>query len=298
MIINMMIGASSSGSISSENSLTVTGVAGDTVTITQGSTSQNKTLDTNGVAVFKNIKTGAWTVTMTNGFAVATKDVIVGGGGSYTVNLAYAVINVTYPSGSTCSMTNGTKTANAPDTTGFWACALPALGLWVVSCTNGDKTSSRTVEITEYGQVVNVTLAYDLYLFDADNGGDITDNTGGWNTETTYRSTVSITASALELKGIGESYEFQGETYWRVGTASAITKKSIDVTGFNIMHVVASVNAANNQVVFGESVFNLTNGTTEIDISAITGEYNIKLTAYGSNRGNSGNMSATKVWLT
>lgn len=297
MIINMMIGASSSGSISSENSLTVTGVAGDTVTIAQGSTSQNKTLDTNGTAVFKNIKTGTWTVTMTNGFAVATKDVVVGSG-SYTVNLAYAVINVVYPSGSTCSMTNGTKTANAPDTTGSWVCALPALGSWTISCTNGVKTTSRTVEITEYGQVVNVTLAYDLYLFDADNGGDIMDNTGGWNTETTYRSTVSITASALELKGIGESYVFQGETYWRVGTASAITKKSIDVTGFNTIHVVASVTGANQQVIFGESVFDLTNGTTEIDISAVVGEYNIKLTAYGTNRGNTGNMSATKAWLT
>lgn len=293
----MMIGASSSGPISSKNSLTVIGVAGDTVTITQGSTSQNKTLDTNGAAVFKNIKTGTWTVTMTNGFAVATKDVIVGGG-SYTVNLAYAVINVTYPAGSTCSMTNSTKTANAPDTTGSWVCALPALGSWTISCTNGDKTSSRTVEITEYGQVVNVTLAYDLYLFDADNGGDITDNTGGWNTETTYRSTVTITATALDLKGVGESYEFQGETYWSIGTASAITKKSIDVTGFNTMHVTASVSGANHQVIFGESVFNLTNGITEIDVSAVTGEYNIKLTAYGNNRGNNGYMTATKIWLT
>lgn len=297
MIINMMIGASSSGSISSENSLTVTGVAGDTVTIAQGSTSQNKILDTTGVAVFKNIKTGTWTVTMTNGFAVATKDVIVGGG-SYTVNLAYAIINVVYPSGSTCSMTNGTKTVNAPDTTGSWGCALPELGSWTISCTNGVKTMSRTVEISEYGQVVNVTLAYDLYLFDADNGGDITDNTGGWNTETTYRSTVTITATALDLKGVGEPYEFQGETYWRVGTASAITKKSIDVTGFNTMHVTASVSGSYQQVIFGESVFNLTNGITEIDVSAVTGEYNIKLTAYGSNRGNNGHMTATKIWLT
>lgn len=293
----MMIGASSSGPISSKNSLTVIGVAGDTVTITQGSTSQNKTLDANGVAVFKNIKTGTWAVTMTNGFAVATKNVIVGGG-SYTVNLAYAVINVTYPAGSTCSMTNGTKTVNAPDTTGSWVCALPALGSWTISCTNGVKTTSRTVEITEYGQVVNVTLAYDLYLFDADNGGDITDNTGGWNTETTYRSTVTITATALDLKGVGESYEFQGETYWSIGTASAITKKSIDVTGFNTMHVTASVSGVNHQVIFGESVFNLTNGITEIDVSAVTGEYNIKLTAYGNNRGNNGYMTATKIWLT
>lgn len=299
MIINMMSGAMPFNAIARDGgSLTVIGVVGDTVTIKQGSTTYTQTLDTNRAAVFKNLKSGVWTVTMTNGFALATQDVSIAAA-DYTITLAYPVITVTYPVGSTCTMTDGTKTIIAPNTTGTWECVIPNLGTWTVSCTNGTETVHRDVSITTYGQIESLILAYMLWLFNADNGGDITANTGGWNTETTYNATVSITASALDLKGIGQPYEFHGETYWHVGTASAITKKSIDVTGFNTMHVTASVSGSYQQVVFGESVFDLTNGTTDIDISAITGEYNIKLTAYGySNNGNNGYMTATKVWLT
>ena len=78
------------------------------------------------------------------------------GGGS---DALLSIIAVTYPEGSICTCTNGTKTLKAKDTSGK-ALFNVTVGEWTVSCTDGSETASETVSITAEGQVKAVELSY------------------------------------------------------------------------------------------------------------------------------------------
>lgn len=91
------------------------------------------------------------------------------GGGSGGGSDTYAFIIVTYPAGSTCTASNGTKTLTAPDTSGNWVCKVPNAGTWTVSCTDGTDTASTAVTITTEGQREEVALSYTLYLIQSGN---------------------------------------------------------------------------------------------------------------------------------
>lgn len=77
----------------------------------------------------------------------------------------YAVIGVTYPSGSTCTCTNGSKTLTAKDTSGKALFVIPSAGTWTVKAVKGSKSKSKAVSITTEGQVATVELTYELYIF-------------------------------------------------------------------------------------------------------------------------------------
>ena len=89
------------------------------------------------------------------------------GGGT---SKAYAVIGVTYPTGSTCTCTNGNKTLTAKDTTGKALFVIPSAGTWAVKAVKGSKSKSKAVSITAEGQVATVTLTYELYIFKSGSG--------------------------------------------------------------------------------------------------------------------------------
>jgi hypothetical protein len=72
-----------------------------------------------------------------------------------------AIIAVTYPEGSVCTATDGTKTLRAKDTSGT-ALFNVTPGEWTVTATDGVETATETVTITEAGQVEKVTLHYVL----------------------------------------------------------------------------------------------------------------------------------------
>lgn len=105
-------------------------------------------------------------------------DIVSIRGGSGGVKL-FAVISVTYPAGSVCTCTKGTKSYKAKNTSGLALFAVPEVGDWTVSCTDGTKTASKTVSITTDGQNETVVLTYALYLYDA--GNECTSITGGWS---------------------------------------------------------------------------------------------------------------------
>lgn len=113
------------------------------------------------------------------------------GGGSDT----YAFIIVTYPSGSTCTATDGTTTLTAPDTSGSWVCKVPAAGTWTILSTDGSQTASTAVTISTEGQRESVTLEYRVYLFKA--GDQCTDITGGWNISGWSYSGATVTAGTI-----------------------------------------------------------------------------------------------------
>ena len=82
----------------------------------------------------------------------------------------YAAIGVTYPSGSTVTCTNGSKTLKAKDTSGKAIFVIPSAGTWTVKAVKGSQSASKAVSITAEGQVATVTLTYELYIFKSGSG--------------------------------------------------------------------------------------------------------------------------------
>lgn len=191
--------------------LTVTGVAGDTATLTKGSKTYTKTLDSSGKAVFKGLSGGTWTAGMSNGTESTSRNVNIVA--DYAVTLAYfsATIAVTWPAGSTCTCANGSTVLTAPDTSGSYTFTVTNTGTWTVSCTDGDKTKSASVSITTDGQTANVTLTYELYLLQ--NGVQKTEFTTN-----VYSGTVTFESSAVKMEG---------------NTTNLCTSSKIDVSAYS-----------------------------------------------------------------
>ena len=78
----------------------------------------------------------------------------------------FAAIGVTYPAGSTVTCTNGTKTLTAKNTSGQWVFAIPEIGTWTVTATDGTNTKSQSVSITSEGQFESVELRYALVIIE------------------------------------------------------------------------------------------------------------------------------------
>ena len=198
----------------------------------------------------------------------------LGGGGSKVV----ASIVVTYPAGSTCTCTLGSRVLTAKGTSGKWVFGLPSTGNWVVKAVNGSKSKSETVNITAEGQTKTVELAFEMILF---NGGDNTSVTGGW--------TYTITNYGYGGSTSREDKLTVGTTlYWRPGSSwnsegtdinskdgYAHTKKKIDVTKYNTITAVSK--HAKGHLTVGNVSVALKVGTVSLDISALTGSYEVRL---------------------
>lgn len=82
----------------------------------------------------------------------------------------FAIIAVTYPAGSVCTCTNGTRTLNAKDTNGKVLFKVPSAGTWTVSCTNGTESTGISVTITSETQAKIIELTYSLKIFASNSG--------------------------------------------------------------------------------------------------------------------------------
>lgn len=79
----------------------------------------------------------------------------VGGGGN-----TFAFIVVTYPAGSVCTCSDGTRTIRAKGTTGSYLFSVPYAANWKVYATNGIDEAEKNVNISYYGQSETVNLTY------------------------------------------------------------------------------------------------------------------------------------------
>ena len=185
--------------------LVVTGVAGDTCTITKGTKTHTKTFGTDKKATFNGLATGEWTVKMTNGSKTSTRTITITA--DYALTIAYfsATIKVTYPAKSKCVIKNSSGTQVASDTnTGTtaktWTATVNAKGTYTITATatNGSgKTKSTTVSITADGQVKTVTLVYELYIFKSGSGltaGYSVEGSGG----TVSKNSISWSGSSSD----------------------------------------------------------------------------------------------------
>lgn len=153
--------------------------------------------------------------------------------------IPYAIISVTYPSGSTCTCTNGSMILTAKDTSGKALFVIPEAGTWTVKSVKGNNSASKTVSITAEGQVEAVTLSYGLVLFD--NGNQNTSVTGGW-ARTGY-SLSGFNSSDTSLTTIGnalivEAYR-PGEEDDEGGVAGTVNQ--VDVEGMTTLRAQGTV---------------------------------------------------------
>lgn len=250
--------------------LTITAVASETVTISKNGKSKSKTADSKGVAVFRGLDTGKWTITIVRGGVPITRVVAVTADYSVAIPLFAATINITYPAGSTCTCSDGTTTLSAPDTSGTWACIVPNAGTWTVTSTSGKETDSKTVTITTDGQSISVELSYALFLFKPNAPSDII--AGEW--EMPGNSTVTAEAE-LAVKSVNN---YNGNR-----DISARTKGQIDLTEYSTLQATCKASGGSDtklEVYSGSSVVasaaigtSLT--TVTVDIYALSGLHSI-----------------------
>ena len=197
----------------------------------------------------------------------------VGGGAK-----AFALISVTYPAGSTCTCTDGAKTLKLKNTSGQGIFLIPYAATWMVTATDGTNTKSQSVEITSEGQSVSVTLNYWLILFD---GGDNTGVTGGWAYTITDQGYGAPDVRGDNLTVGTTLYWLPGRSWNGGGTDQknrsgyAHTKNGIDVTNYNTITAVS--NYAKGHLTVGNASVALKVGTVSLDISALTGSYEVRL---------------------
>lgn len=227
-----MVGRTNTGGGGSGGTLTVTGIASHTVTVTKDGKTYTRTFNTAGVAVFKGLSTGTWTVKMSGNGQTATRTVTITADYSLTIAYFSATIKVTYPAKSKCVIKNSSGTQVASNTnTGTsaktWTATVNAKGTYTVTATATDgsgKTKSTTVSITTDGQSKSVTLVYETVLWKA--GADQnTSITGGFaandnNYVKIGNSTVTITGECTYFGEGSHAWSYSGNFY----TKKKVTK--------------------------------------------------------------------------
>lgn len=111
-----------------------------------------------------------------------------------------ATINITYPSGSICTVSNYKKTWTAPNTSGSWTLKINEVGYYTVKAVSGSKSKEKEVLITAEGQVATVELVYELYIFKQGQGAivplSIEKEANGYATISTDKITLSKSSNA------------------------------------------------------------------------------------------------------
>ena len=185
------------------------------------------------------------------------------GGGALGAQKKGTIV-VNYPIGSTCTVTNGSKTYTALDTSGAAAFVVET-GTWTVRAygTGGDKSASVSVAAAGW---VNVEIVFTQWLYDA--GNEFTEATGGWG-----------------WTGGGGTLKRNADNFYAT-TGTAYTNNSFDLTGVSTIYFEAhATSTASNlswigasQVQNGEFLAKTflpagTRAITSADVSALTGMY-------------------------
>lgn len=207
-----------------------------------------------------------------------------------------ATISITYPAGSTCTVSNYKKTWTAPNTTGSWTFKANEVGYYTVKAIDGSKSKEEEVLITTKGQVVTVVLEYGFYLFKSGDGINssisLTFPVVG---KTLTNSDLPYTSGSLSVTKAGIVYaeHSQGENIF--------TAAAKDVSDFNTLYIdllCKSRYETASSVTFGvgtdgmkygddgnflaekSGIYNTTRATYSLDISNINQAVYIKFAAW------------------
>lgn len=253
--------------------LTITAVASETVTISKNGKSKSKTTDSKGIAVFRGLDTGKWTIVIVRGGVPITRVVTVTADYHVAIPLFAATINITYPAGSTCTCSDGTTTLSAPDTSGTWVCTVPNAGTWTVSSTDGDTSKSADVVITTDGQTESVTLLYITYLFK--NGETYDSLTGGWQgTIDAGKKVIWLNATAGKTNSAYPKSKIDLTNY---DTVSAVVDENVSAYGAFSLYITG---ALGQSAVASATLGAGTATRVDLDVSSVTGSYYVVVSLY------------------
>ena len=192
--------------------------------------------------------------------------------------IPYAVIGVTYPSGSVCTCKSGTLTLTAKDTSGKALFAIPFAGTWTVKAVKGSQSKSTAVKITTEGQVATVTLAYEFVLL----------NTSGWASKYAGKIDYSPSVVMTSGKGIVATYDQDGDNVCSQVVIDEVPNFSIlrfTYSGVNMnssyplrmgLHSVSTTGGYNIDI--AAATAGNGSGTVEVDISQINKPYYLRIT--------------------
>lgn len=226
---------------------------------------------------------------------------------------AFAAIAITYPAGSTVTVTDGKITYTAPNTNGSALFIIPYAATWIVTATDGTNTKSESVEITSEGQSVSVELSYSLWLY---KDGDTCDSvTGGW-TSFTESSDNRVNFNSDNIYTYGKYVKTQ-----HGAAAYAYPNRKIDLSKYASLRAKVSGVSYNSAcqcgIMVNNSLTNVTNGVVSnhdeladftaaaaasngeisIDISTLEGEYYVLIgVTYGTANGAS-SLTCAEMWL-
>lgn len=194
--------------------------------------------------------------------------------------IPYAVIGVTYPSGSTCTCTNGTLTLTAKDTSGKAVFPIPYAGTWTVKAVKGSQSVSKSVSITADGQVATVTLSYYLALYE---NGDKTSVTGGWsyggNTITVDLAATLNNETCIYIHGGNDDKTLAVVTKNKIDLSSRSTLKAkiLQVKSAQYAYLAIADTTNAGEIIYGawgahsEIPLSASNTVVSLDISSVTG---------------------------
>ena len=292
----------------SGGTLVVTSSGAGTVTVSNTvlGKSYSKSVTAGGSVTFKGLKTGEWTVTLSNGTQTATRSVTINA--DYSVSVAYfsATISITYPATSTCVVKNSSGTTVASDTntgssTKTWTATVGATGAYTVTATATDgsgKTKSATVSITTDGQSESVTLTYILYLRDGIDDCDA--DTGGWISEARAWGENVAGAGAPIVDKSNITWTVLKQNYAKGGLYRTVNK--IDLSQYNTLFVELAVSATDshpeyftfgiwselgtyyryNMAAYWNPTDNIGSTVINIDISKLNGSYYVGYGLYNN----------------
>lgn len=192
--------------------------------------------------------------------------------------IPYAVIGVTYPSGSVCTCTSGTLTLTAKDTSGKVLFVIPYAGTWTVKAVKGSQSKSTAVKITTEGQVETVTLAYEFVLL----------NTSGWASKYAGKIDYSPSVVMTSGKGIVATYNQDGNNVCSQVVIGEVPNFSILQFTYSDVHMNASYplrmglhsvsTLSGYNVDIAAATAGNGSGTVEVDISQINTPCYLRIT--------------------
>lgn len=224
----------------SGEALLVNAPAGASVTATNGSRTLTKIADRAGRVIFNKLAFGTWTISITDGDNTDSKEIEIMP--YYKAGLSFfkATIHITYPAGIVCTVTDGTTTLVAPDTTGIWNCIVPNAGTWTAKLKTGFE---ETVTLTISGEEATINK---WYVFK--NGDQCTNITGGWE--------------IIKKQSPNAAFD-DNKFYASVGTttnqpaALITTNNALNLTGFKTLcasaNMTKSLNSTVSQLLLGVS---------------------------------------------
>lgn len=206
-----------------------------------------------------------------------------------------AVIAVSYPEGSACTCSNGSKTITAPDTSGNVIFDVSP-GKWTVRAedTTAGKSKESEVTVAADGESHEVTLTYELILF---NAGSYAEETGGW---------TGISGNVL--KSSTSCNDMDGVYQW-----TCQTNNPVNLANYKTLYIIVSSVAQSYYYTcyFGVGTSKTSHAsrveigsakTYSIDVSKLNAPYYLSLYHGGAasqNGATNGNTTVkiSKVWL-